>query len=187
MGQKGTVPFWPKREVGETMVTYRMDLNDEKKRAAVDIALESPGNVRRRRIVVPLLVAAGALLLVCAAALLLLEDSLDLTFVIVGVAALALGLRAKAFQRWVLGRSEKLLDQAFRSGVVEYRFDDDGVGITSQVGTSLCYWPSFKESGTMGQYLYLRRGDNKLVLVDKNDLTASELAELERLFATHLK
>lgn len=168
------------------MVTYRMELSDEKKRAAVDIALDSPANARRRRIAAPLLVALGVLLIACAVVLLILENTLNLTYVIVGVVALVLGLRTKAFQRWILGRSERLLDKAFRSGVVEYRFDDDGVTIMSQIGCSLCYWPSFRGCGTAGQYLYLRRGDNKLILVDRNDLSAAELSELERLFAEHV-
>lgn len=169
------------------MVTYRMDLSDEKKDAAVEIALMSPGNVRRRRVCAVLLAACGALLVVCGLALLLHDGrATGVVFLVVGVASLALGLRAKAFQHLVLRRSEQLLDKAFRSGVVEYAFDDGGVRIESNLGSSLCYWNSFVGHGTMGQYLYLKRGDNKLVLVDANDLTEAELAELTDLFSRHV-
>ena len=169
------------------MVTYRLDLSDEKKDAAVEIALMSPHNVRGRRICGPLLVLAGVTLLVCGAALVLAKGSAQgVVFLVVGVAALALGLRAKAFQHFVLRRSERLLDKAFRSGTVEYAFDDDGVRIESNLGSSLCYWNSFVKHGIMGQYLYLKRGDNKLVLVDANDLTEAELAELTDLFSRHV-
>lgn len=33
----------------------------------------------------------------------------------------------------------------------------------------------------MGQYIYVKRKDNKLILVDKNDLSKDEMEELMRL------
>lgn len=170
------------------MVVYRMNLSEEKKDAAVEIALMSPGNVRRRRICGPLLVVTGILLLICAAMLLLIgkADIQSIVFLIVGIAGLLLGLKIKAFQHFVLRKSEHLVDKAFRSGVVEYIFDEDGVHIESQVGSSLCYWDSFVECGSMGQYLYLKRGDNRIILVDKNDLTEAELTELTGLLERHI-
>ena len=170
------------------MVTYRMNLSEEKKDAAVEIALMSPGNVRRRRISGPLLVIMGVLLIICGVMLMLAgkEQLQGIVFLIVGVAGLLLGLKTKAFQRFVLRKSEHLVDKAFRSGDVEYIFDEDGVHIESQVGSSLCYWDSFVECGSMGQYLYLKRGDNRVILVDKNDLTEAERVELTDLLERHV-
>lgn len=169
------------------MITYRMNLSDEKKDAALEIALMSPANVRRRRIGGTILVLLGIVLVICGSGLMFLEKKASgIVYLIMGVVALAFGLRTKAFQRFILKRSEKLLDKAFRSGVVEYGFDDEGVHIRSHLGNSLCYWDSFVEQGTMGQYLYMKRGDNKLILVDKNDLTASEFAELIELLKRHM-
>ena len=48
-----------KSKGGNFMVKYCMNLSDEKKEAAINIALESKGNVRKRKIAVPLLIFLG--------------------------------------------------------------------------------------------------------------------------------
>ena len=58
--------------------------------------------------------------------------------------------------------------------------------VDSQVGHGVSYWPSFTEWGTMGDYLYLRRGDNKLVLVDGGELAPGELEEVRALVERHV-
>ena len=45
------------------MIKYRMDLSDEKKEAAIEIALESDGNIRKRKIAVPVLLILGIVIL----------------------------------------------------------------------------------------------------------------------------
>lgn len=45
------------------MVKYCMNLSDEKKEAAINIALESKGNVRKRKIAVPLLMILGIVII----------------------------------------------------------------------------------------------------------------------------
>ena len=37
----------------------------------------------------------------------------------------------------------------------------------------------------MGQYIYVKRKDNKLILVDKNDLSKDELDELMQLLTVN--
>ncbi|HJA28938.1 MAG TPA: YcxB family protein [Candidatus Olsenella pullicola] len=169
------------------MVSYQMDLNDERRAAAIDVALASPGNVRRRRIGGPILVVLGVLLV--AIGVLFLgsgSDVLDVAYLVLGAVAIVLGARARAFQRFVLRRAETLVDDAFRFGEVRYTFDEDGVTVDSQVGHGVSYWPSFREWGTMGDYLYLRRGDNKLVLVDCRELAPDELEEVRALVERHV-
>ena len=169
------------------MVSYQMDLNDERRAVAIEVALESPGNVRRRRIGGPALVVLGALLVAIGALLLGSgSDVLGVAYLVLGAAAIVLGARARAFQRFVLRRAETLVDDAFRSGEVRYSFDEDGVTVDSQVGHGVSYWPSFKGWGTMGDYLYLRRGDNKLVLVDCRELAPEELEEVRALVERHV-
>lgn len=170
------------------MVVYRMDLSPEKRAAAIDVALASPENARRRKVGGRVLLVLGALIVLDAALVLALRgpNAPRLALLAIGVATLALSRCLEPFQRLVMRKSERLLDESFRSGVVEYRFDDDGVTIESRVGHSVCYWSSFREYGTAGSYLYLKRGDNRLVLVDKNDLSEAELAELTRLVSAHV-
>lgn len=170
------------------MVTYRMELDDEWRAALIEAALESSGNVRRRRIGGPVLVVLGALLIVVGLALLFgpEPDALSVAYLVLGVVAAVIGARVRAFQRLVLGRAERLLDESFRSGTVRYTFDEDGVTADSQVGRGVSYWSSFREWGVSGDYLYLRRGDNKLVLVDARELAPQELEELRALLERHV-
>lgn len=90
---------------------------------------------------------------------------------LLGIFIAILGYTAKDFQRYVLKKSEKLLDKSFRSGIVEYTFDTKGITISSNIGESINYWNAFKEYGTFGEYIYVKRKDNKMILIDKNDLT----------------
>lgn len=170
------------------MVTYRMELDEEKRRAAIEVALESPDNVRRRKIGGRVLVALGALLALESLLLLAMRGPSGprIALLLLGAAALGFGVRARAWQRFVMRRAERLLDESLRSGVASYSFDDDGVTIDSRLGHSLCFWPSFREWGTKGPYLYLRRADNRLVLVERGALSQDELAELLRLLEAHV-
>ena len=62
-----------------------------------------------------------------------------------------------------------------------------GIETISQMGYSKNYWTAFKEYGTMGQYIYVKRKDNKMVLIDKNDLSTGELEELTQLLLNNVK
>ena len=170
------------------MVIYRMELDEEKRRAAIEVALESPDNVRRRRIGGGILAVLGVLLVLESLLLFAMRGPSGprVALLFLGAVALGFGVRARAWQRFVMRRAERLLDESLRSGVTSYSFDDDGVTIDSQLGHSLCFWPSFREWGAKGPYLYLRRADNRLVLVERGALSQGELAELIRLLEAHV-
>ncbi len=108
-------------------------------------------------------------------------------YMVLGIVCLLLAFNAKSFQKFVLKKAELLLDKSFRTGIVEYHFDAEGIETISQMGYSKNYWTAFKEYGTMGQYIYVKRKDNKMVLIDKNDLSTGELEELTQLLLNNVK
>ena len=108
-------------------------------------------------------------------------------YMVIGIVCLLLAFNAKSFQKFVLKKAELLLDKSFRTGIVEYHFDAEGIETISQMGYSKNYWTAFKEYGTMGQYIYVKRKDNKMVLIDKNDLSTGELEELTQLLLNNVK
>ena len=156
------------------MVKYCMNLSDEKKETAIKIALESKGNVRKRKI-------SSIFLIINSPAI------LWYIYMVLGIVCLLLAFNAKSFQKFVLKKAELLLDKSFRTGIVEYHFDAEGIETISQMGYSKNYWTAFKEYGTMGQYIYVKRKDNKMVLIDKNDLSTGELEELTQLLLNNVK
>ena len=131
------------------MVKYRMDLSDEKKEAAINIALESKGNVRKRKIAIPLLMVLGIVIIFSSIFLIINSPAvLWYVYMVIGIFSLFLAFNAKSFQKY--------------------------------------YWTAFKEYGTMGQYIYAKRKDNKIVLVDKNDLSKDEIEELTQLLTNNI-
>lgn len=169
------------------MVKYCMNLSDEKKEAAINIALESKGNVRKRKIAVPLLMILGIVIIFSGIFLIINSDIFGYVYMVIGIVSLLLAFNAKSFQKFVLKKAELRLDKSFRTGIVEYHFDAEGIETISQMGYSKNYWTAFKEYGTMGQYIYVKRKDNKMVLIDKNDLSTGELEELTQLLLNNVK
>lgn len=168
------------------MIKYRLDLSDEKKEAAIQIALESEGNARKRKIATPILSILGICEIILAVYFCINSRYVTgLSFLVIGVLILLFALKTKSFQKFALKKSEILLDKSFRTGIVEYIFDDEGIEIVSQIGYGKNYWTAFKEYGTMGQYIYVKRKDNKLILVDKNDLSNDEIEELMQLLSNN--
>ena len=170
-----------KSKGGNFVVKYCMSLSDEKKETAIKIALESKGNVRKRKIAVPLLMILGIVIIFSSIFLIINSPAiLWYVYMVIGIVCLLLAFNAKSFQKFVLKKAELLLDKSFRTGIVEYHFDAEGIETISQMGYS-------KEYGTMGQYIYVKRKDNKMVLIDKNDLSTGELEELTQLLLNNVK
>ena len=149
-----------KSKGGNFVVKYCMSLSDEKKETAIKIALE-------------LIINSPAILWY--------------VYMVIGIVCLLLAFNAKSFQKFVLKKAELLLDKSFRTGIVEYHFDAEGIETISQMGYSKNYWTAFKEYGTMEQYIYVKRRDNKIILIDKNDLSTGELEELTQLLLNNVK
>ncbi len=58
---------------------------------------------------------------------------------------------------------------------------EDGIHIQNHLGESRNHWSAFKAYGTTGEYLYIKRGDNRVVMVNQNHLSQEELQELRQL------
>lgn len=114
------------------MIKYRLDLSDEKKESAIQIALESERNAHKRKIATPILSILGICEIIFAVYFCINSRyASGLSFLVIGVLILLLALKTKSFQKFALKKSEMLLDKSFRTGVVEYIFDTEGIGIVS--------------------------------------------------------
>lgn len=168
------------------MITYRMEVTEKLLDAAVEIAVESAGNVRRRRRSAILLVVIGVLELAIGLLLTLRSDAQGPALLVVGVIVLAVIALLKPLQRLVIKRASGKVDELFRTGAVEYAFSDEGIALTSPAGRGQNYWDAYRSFGETEAYLYLIRGDNRSLLVDKGALREDELDELRELCARHL-
>lgn len=167
------------------MIRYKMILSDEKRQAAIEIALNSEKNISKRKKVAITAFVSGIIEFVLGFCLILNGVNVfGFIMIAIGLSMMILSSKAKDFQKYALKNAEKLLDNAFRTGIVEYVFDVDGIQTISKMGNVKNYWNAFKEYGTMGQYIYAKRKDNKMILVDQNDLSAEELEELKQLLSS---
>lgn len=94
------------------MVKYRLDLSDEKKEAAIQIALESERNVRKRKIATPILLILGILEIILAVYFFTNSRFVSgLSFLVIGALIILLAWKTKSFQKFALKKSEILLDK----------------------------------------------------------------------------
>lgn len=166
------------------MIRYKMDLSDERRQAAIEITLNNEKNINKRKKVTIIAFIVGIIEIILGFCLILNGiEVYKIIIIAMGFFMLILSLKTKAFQRYALKNTEKLLDSSFRTGIIEYIFDEDGIQILSEMGDGKNHWNAFKEYGTMGQYIYAKRKDNKMILVDQNDLSTDELKELKQLLS----
>ena len=123
------------------MVKYRLDLSDEKKEAAIQIALESERNVCKRKIATPILLILGILEIILAVYFFTNSRFVSgLSFLVIGALIILLAWKTKSFQKFALIKSEILLDKSFRTGIVEYTFDTEGIEVVYKTGYGKNYW-----------------------------------------------
>ena len=157
------------------MVRYKTEPGEKEQKILAEISLNTPNNLKRRKVTS----AVSAVLCVIYAAFavwMFARGVVGNGFLLLGFAVLFLLiiLFSKKFM--------KKRNNAVSGGTLEYVIDDDGVAITSPLGTGKNNWSAFDRWGEQDGYIYLVRLDNNVVLMDKSRLTPDELKELERLF-----
>ena len=167
------------------MVHYKFYFGEEEAEVLQRIALSSRANVKRRRIASA--VSAGMAILCLAAAISFFRrgfprGGVSMSLFAAFFFAVLFG-GAKWFQRVVLRRAMKGMDRSLYSGEREYFFDSDGVQVVSELGTGKNHWRAFRCWGEIEHYLYLKRLDNQVVLIDREKLSAEECREMENLLA----
>ena len=147
------------------MVRYKTEPGEKEQKILAEISLNTPNNLKRRKVTS----AVSAVLCVIYAAFavwMFARGVVGNGFLLLGFAVLFL---------------MKKKNNAVLGGTFEYVIDDDGVAITSPLGTGKNNWSAFDRWGEQDGYIYLVRLDNNVVLMDKSRLTPDELKELERL------
>lgn len=164
------------------MVRYKTEPGEKEQKILAEISLNTPNNLKRRKVTS----AVSAVLCVIYAAFavwMFVRGFVDNGFLLLGFAVLFLLiiLFSKKFQLSIMQKVMKKKNNAVLGGTLEYVIDDDGVAITSPLGTGKNNWSAFDRWGEQDRYIYLVRLDNNVVLMDKSRLTPDELKELERL------
>lgn len=169
------------------MVRYKTTLNDDAMNRLVEISLKMESNVRRRKCTTVLIIILG-LVVTCIGAVACLGKitGADAAMLILGIFITVFGLNQKSFQRATIKKNAKHMDPIFRSENVEYVFDSEGICIHSHLGNGMYRWDSFREYGTLDESLYIIRRDDKVIIVNQNELSKDDLHELRQLLEQNL-
>ncbi len=108
-------------------------------------------------------------------------------FCVAGVLFLVFALCGKKYQKFIIRFSQRKIDPAILNSDREYFFDENGVKVQSVVEESMNSWDKFQSWGTCKNYIYLKRKDKKMMLVDQDKLSADELSELKRLLQNRVQ
>lgn len=160
------------------MIYTKTEFGDDAVNALIKLSMETPQMKKQRR-------TLKILFLVMAVCMLVLTWTLHQTFLIAVCLAFVLAaffgvrpIQLRALNKFFSGMDEKL-----RNGTREYVFNEEGVKITSEIANGLSKWESFEETGEIDDYVWLRRVDNQVILVEKNSLTPEKTSELEGYLA----
>lgn len=171
------------------MVKCKTEITQRELDVLIEIWLSSEKNVKKRkqgRIAFAIL----AILLALFTAYFYFHYAIA-TAVILGVfcifSAFMATVGATLEQKWILKKVQNRANARMKSGVREYEFSENGVAIRSEIGRSENKWSAFKLWGTYEDYIYLRRVDDGMILVDKGNLSGDDVDELVALLNANIK
>ncbi len=95
-------------------------------------------------------------------------------FFLLSIGFAVLGLNTEKFQRAFMKSAINKKNQQINSKE-EFLFSKEGVDITTELGTKHNYWNSFAGRGEIENYIYLIRKDQKVILVNKDELSEDDL------------
>ena len=167
------------------MVKYSCEMGPQEQGVLVELALANPKNVRRRKIAK---ILAGVMIPLMLLYLVVLahrmsEQIMGLLFLVF------LGVVFRVpyeLQKRILTQVQSKADNRLVSGWREYAFDEDGIKISSDLGTGEHRWNGFSCWGVFNNYVYVREINNEMILVSRDHLSKAEDGELLRLLREHL-
>ena len=158
------------------MVTYEFQNDAEAidALAGVNLTIDSEkGIVRRARI---LSVVAAALF--CLAAVLSKEP---LIYLAGAAALLVLGYLTKSIRKRVIVKTIMKKSGDYLNGHATWTFAEDKIHTESNLGDGDAYWSAVQDYGDYDRYLYIRRKDGSMYLLDRTRLSDQDLTELRDL------
>lgn len=84
-------------------------------------------------------------------------------------------------QKQVTNRSVRQGDPRRFSGTRHFEFREEGLVTSSDFGNSLRFWNGFRYWGLKGNYLFLVDTSSFWIMIDRNDISESDLQEIENL------
>lgn len=171
------------------MVQCKIKVGKQEQEIIKEIVLQSPVNIKKRQRMIPICRFMSVLCFLGVAYAWIAESVLmGLSMFILCIFFIVFSFSgAEKLQKSVISGMMKKIDQEKYPDETEYIFDHDGIQINSEKGSGINYWKAFKCYGMIKNYIYIKRFDNQIALVDKEKLTPEKLCELEELLKANCK
>ena len=169
------------------MIRCKTEITQRELDALVEIELSSEKNVKKRKISRIVFIGSTILLALLAANF---HYNVAWTMILCVLCVFTIFMATigvKLEQKIILKMLQNKMDEKMKSGVREYEFNEKGVIIDSKIGHSENEWSVFKLWGTYKDYIYLKKFNDSIVLVNKNSLSDDNLNELITLLSTNVK
>ena len=172
------------------MIRCKTEITQRELDALVEIELSSEKNAKKRKISRIIFIVSAILLALLA--LLVANFHYNVAWIMIlcilcvfTIFMATIGVKLE--QKMILKMLQNKMDEKMKSGVREYEFNEKGVIIDSKIGRSENEWSVFKLWGTYEDYIYLKKFNDSIVLVNKNGLSDDNLNELITILSTNVK
>lgn len=173
------------------MVQYKIKVGKKEQEQEIikEIVLQSPVNIKKRQRMIPISRFMSVWCFLSVVHAWITESVLmGLFMFILCIFFIVFSFSgAEKLQKSIISRMIKKVGQEQDPGETEYIFGHDGIQINSEKGSGINYWKAFKCYGIIKNYIYIKRFDNQIALVDKEKLTPEKLCELEELLKANCK
>jgi hypothetical protein len=169
------------------MIRCKTEITQRELDALIEIELSSEKNVRKRKISRIIFLVSAILLALLATNFHYNVAWATILSVLCVFTIFMATIGVKLEQKMILKMLQNKMDEKMKLGVREYEFNEKGVIIDSKIGHSENEWSVFKLWGTYKDYIYLKKFNDSIVLVNKNGLSDDNLNELITLLSTNVK
>ncbi len=160
------------------MIHVEMNFGEKEKDILVDLSLEDSRQKKFQKTIRIILIPLSIFVILCGL------FASDPPLVIIGLVILLLVLFAlKPYQKFVIKTALNRMDSKMTSGIRIYDINEEGITIKSELGEGQTNWNGFISSGEKENYIWIRRIDNQMILIEKNNLSSEELEELNGYLA----
>lgn len=170
------------------MVTYQFQYDKETMAVLAELSTQEKREARKERITQVVFVIAAVILYLCTFVMIGFDgvDAYSVTYIACATIFLLFAIFQKRLRAHAILKSLLRNNKDMQTARGTWTFADEGIKVDSTLGQGQTYWSAIEKYGDYGKYLYIKRKDNSMFLIERDRLSQAELAELRGLLAAHV-
>ena len=169
------------------MIQYNTEITQEDLNILIDIVMESPEQKKKRKNIKLVGIILAVVSAVFAMSDVWNERITSACFWLI-LAGLFVWISTSGANFYYKALSKNIQDEnQLKSVKRQYVFDEEGIQLTIDQSSNNYAWNTFVGWGCYKNYIYIKRKDQSIILVNKEELSSSDLTALKILLKNHLK